>query len=286
MARMMGGSMLGGSSGGTVIAMMARDEETRLEAWILYHARIAGLENLIILDNGSTSPAVRRILSTYARWGVRVEYDHLGYESFIRKGEIIGSSFKSMQREDEQRIFIPLDCDEFLAIRLDDGQVEYSPVAIQTYLAGLSIKPAVYVIGEARANILGHPGHFFPPYDHHKVFFSSGACSIMDEGFHNIVEPNGAPKIQTDLIHLHFHYRPHTDMKRQSKWKLEAQNLDLTGDLSAYNGPGHHVKQYLTMDEKAYQAAFKMDGILPGGVSGFIDYMKSIGIGSEFFNSI
>ncbi len=107
----------------------------------------------------------------------------------------------------------------------------------------------------------------------------------MDEGFHTASSRTGNPDRETNLMYLHFHYRPFEDMVRQSRWKLEGE-VDLSDPdvLREYKGRGHHVTQYLLMKKDDYIKGFFKSN--DSCIHGFIDYLKSIGIGKDFFDSI
>lgn len=267
------------------IAMMARDEETRLEAWILYHANIVGFENLYIFDNGSISLQTCRILQMYEKRGVNVDRSHVGHRSFTRKGIIISNLFKKLEVFFDYDLFIPMDCDEFISVQRSDGIVVFDRLEILSYLSSLQTERCVLVASKARANILGYPGYFFPPYDHHKVFFPRGVCLSMDEGFHTASSRTDGNDRDTSLMYLHFHYRPFKDMVRQSAWKLEGEvDISNPAALREYKGNGHHVAQYLLLSKNDYINGFStsLGAIIPD----FINYLKKIGISREFFDSI
>lgn len=266
------------------ISMMARDEETRLEAWILYHASIVGFENLYIFDNGSVSLQTYRILQMYEKRGVNVDRSHTGHTSFTKKGIILSNLFQRLEKNNYD-LFIPLDCDEFISIQRPDGIVIFDRYEILSYLSSLQTERCVFVARKARANILGYPGHFFPSYDHHKVFFPRGVCLSMDEGFHTSSSRTVVNDRDTSLMYLHFHYRPFKDMVRQSAWKLEGEvDISNPAALRDYKGNGYHVAQYLLLNENDYINSFSPS--LGENIPEFINYLKEIGIGRDFFNSI
>jgi hypothetical protein len=167
-----------------VVSMMERDEEIRLEAWILYHANLFGFENLYIYDNGSTSKLVEEILTKYAELGVHVDYSRTGSEAFAAKGDILAKKFIALDADPRNLFFVPLDRNELLTLRLPDGSLSADRSAILGYLETLIHDPHILVAQDAYANVFGQPGHFLPAYAHHKVFFTEGCCTWMDECFH------------------------------------------------------------------------------------------------------
>lgn len=268
-----------------VVAMMERDEETRLEAWILYHAYLFGFDSLYIYDNGSTSKLVEQILTKYTALGVHVDYSHTGSEGFAAKGDILAKKFRELEEDSRNLFFIPLDCDELLTLRLPDGSLSADRSVVLGYLETLIHDPHILVAQNAYANVFGHPGHFFPAYAHHKVFFTEGCCAGMDEGFHCGRSRKLEEERVTDFVYLHLHYRPFDDMVRQSIRKL-AHLVDVTDSdkVRDYQGSGSHVTRYLSMREAEYTNAFFIgQGI---HLSWFVPFLKSLGVSSEFFRSI
>jgi Glycosyl transferase family 2 len=268
-----------------VIAMMERDEEARLEAWILYHARLFGFESLYIYDNGSTSKLVRQILTKYAARGVHVDYSYTGSKNFSSKGDIFTEKFIELEQDSRNLFFIPLDCDEFLTLRGPDGLLTGDRSTIHAYLDTLVHDQHILVARDAYANVLGYPGHFFPAYAHHKVFFAEGCCTWMDEGFHCARSRKIEEERVTDFVYLHFHYRPFEDMVQQSTRKL-AHLVDITDadKLREYKGSGFHVVQYLSVTETDY-----INGFQPGQgiyLPWLVSFFKKLGVDADFFRSI
>jgi hypothetical protein len=115
-----------------------------------------------------------------------------------------------------------MDCDEFISIRPDDGSLSVDRLEITSYLRSLVGSDEILVARDAHANVLGHPGYFFPAYTHHKVLFAKGVCDRMDEGFHFAYSRKAQSERLTNLVYLPFNHRPFNDMSRQVKMKLKA----------------------------------------------------------------
>jgi hypothetical protein len=265
--------------------MMARDEETRLEPWLIYHGHLFGFENLYVLDNGSTSEIVHDLLIKYAGRGVNIDYRFNKREDFLAKGEIIANLFQEIERKNKHLFYFPIDCDEFLAVRLPDGSLTANRDIISFQLKMLRGDPHVLVVRDAYANILNKPGYFSQPYEHHKVFFTEGCCLWMNEGFHVATSRRLQEERVTDFVYLHFHYRPFEDMKKQSANKLEkyVDIHDLTR-LVEYKGNAFHVAQYMLMNENEYLDRFDFaQGI---HVPWLIPYFKMVGVNENFLLSI
>jgi hypothetical protein len=268
-----------------VVGMMQRDEDARLEAWILYHAYLFGFDSLYIFDNGSTSPVTVAALQKYMARGVHVNFQHTGTAGFHKKGLLMTQAFQELEADPRNQFFIPLDCDEFLVLHDSDGNLLAERAHILEYLKSLLGNPHILVTLSAYANILGRPGHFFPAYDHHKVFFTEGCVRSMGEGFHRAQSRKLNEEFNTSFALLHFHYRPHTEMVLHSTRKL-AHFMDVSDPqaVAAYTGTGNHVAQYVSMPQDRYDAMFEHKrGIhLPW----FVPHCRNLGIGEEFLSTI
>jgi hypothetical protein len=267
-----------------VVGMMQRDEDTRLEAWILYHAHLFGFDALHIFDNGSVSPVTLEVLRKYAQLGVQVDYQHTGSEGFGKKGVVIEALFRQLEADPRNEFFVPLDCDEFLALRTN-GHPVGERTGILKYLASLRHDPRILISRDAYPNILGRPGFFMEPYAHGKMFFTEGCVEGLGEGFHNGNSRKSSGTYVTDVVYLHLHYRPHADMVLQSTRKL-AQFTDMS-DLRAlyeYKGTSSHVAKYVTMGAEEYANQFK--ALQGAAVPWFVPHCERLGIGREFFEAI
>ncbi len=268
-----------------VIGMMQRDEDTRLEAWILYHSYHFGFDSLHIFDNGSKSPHVLSILKKYQGLGVHVDYSQASAVNYTAKGDLIANLFNLMEQDPRNRFFIPLDCDEFITVRKSDGELTGDSAELSAYLRTLLQDPHILIARDANANILGHPGHFFPSYDHHKVFFTEGCCSWMSEGFHTAHSRKSDVERLTDVVYLHFHYRPYREMVTHSRRKLE-HLVDVTDPekLREYKGTANHVSRYLSMADREYDNGFHPETGFH--VPWLVPLLSKLGVSAEFFDSI
>ena len=91
------------------IFTMQKNEHDILEIWILYHAKIVGLENVYVIDNESTDDGKSlEILKKYKGMGLNV----YTYDNYFNKGDYIYALIQKHKCD----IAIPLDIDEFIAI--------------------------------------------------------------------------------------------------------------------------------------------------------------------------
>lgn len=98
------------------IILKAKDEPELIDAWITHHARIVGLENLVILDCGSEDPSYLEKLSWYSRHILTFTYKK--YYNDIHATKSNSSFFKFIARN--TKYVAILDADEFLVGRYGD----------------------------------------------------------------------------------------------------------------------------------------------------------------------
>ena len=186
--------------------MMQKDERFLLKPWLAYYGHLFGFENLFVFDNGSESAEVRNILAEYEAKGVTVDRSHASREAYRAKAEIIGGQIILLDARREYDFLIPLDCDEFIVLKEDEG---YTPSRdhILDYLGSL--------VGETRLlrfpyQLANHPlqpdiYHYFTFF---KIFFPADTFMWMDHGHHVGQSRKAEGFKDTRLVHLHFHYKP------------------------------------------------------------------------------
>ena len=105
------------------VLMMQKNETELLEKWIVYHSELFGTENLFLFDNGSDDKKTIEILRVWQNKGLNVSWEHSTKHDFESKGTILGDRIKVLEESNSYDCFIPLDCDEFLAVRLVNGGI-------------------------------------------------------------------------------------------------------------------------------------------------------------------
>lgn len=92
------------------VFVMTRDEYDLIEDFIAYHGAIFGMDNLVIIDNNSTHPAVLAAYDKYRPLGVTI----VNAPSYV--GESQGREFTTVMKRyaDQCTWLIGLDTDEFL----------------------------------------------------------------------------------------------------------------------------------------------------------------------------
>lgn len=233
----------------TAVLMMQKNEHLLLEFWFTYHAALFGAENLYVFDNGSTDPAVIALLDRIEAAGCRVIREFSDAASFHRKGMVLLQTMNRLRREG-YRLFFPLDCDEFIAVRTQDGP-SIDPEAIRAELSRCLAAPA-HAIGPCLNNNPLDSGRFLTTR-RWKVFGSFRGLTHLGCGFHQA-------RVRTRpsaIFYFHYHNRPFADLQAKAAAKLTGHGVDVeTDDLRHYavagrNGGRFNVR-YLLQTEDAY----------------------------------
>jgi hypothetical protein len=232
--------------------MMQRDEEDLIRQWVSYHANLFGIDNLFIFDNGSMSPLVTRYLRDLESQGLNVEWSRTGADDYHRKGELIGSLIRSLA--DRYDLFFPLDCDEFLVLKIGKSEIKSDRENILGALSEHRGSTNALRVNEAFYNILGYPDWFWC-WPHQKTFFAK-SFEYLDHGYHNGRTASGLSE-STSIIYLHYHHKPHVTMVQHAKNKLapyvDVENKEL---LSNYQGTAQHCVKAILDGEERYMSQF------------------------------
>jgi len=118
------------------IFTVTRNETDLIESFILYHGRLFGFSNIIIIDNMSTCPIVKGVYREYIKRGVTVVYES------INNGIKHGNAYTKYMRRyiRKTQFLIGLDSDEFIYIHGQANTIN----DIESYLK--SIPPETSVI--------------------------------------------------------------------------------------------------------------------------------------------
>lgn len=235
--------------------MMQKDETYLLRPWLAYHGYLFGFENLFVIDNGSTDPAVLATLDEFSGKGVNINREHPTREDYLSKGELIGATIQALDENRGYDFLIPIDCDEFIVLRTD-ADVLCAREPVLTYFASLTGETRVLRVPWQLANHPLNPD-IYHRYDFFKVFFAAGTALPIDHGNHLAVDPSGRTPRDTRLLHLHFHHKVF-DLKRaqaRQGW-IGSIDLDDRAKLETYVGRSEHVKNYFLHDRDAYYRGF------------------------------
>jgi len=95
------------------IFTVTKNETDLIESFLLYHGKIFGYKNIVVIDNMSTCPVVKEIYKKYIPHGVTIVYES-GYS-----GSSQGNAFTKymLKYKKEANFLIGLDTDEFFFLR-------------------------------------------------------------------------------------------------------------------------------------------------------------------------
>jgi len=220
--------------------LMQKDERFLLKPWIAYYSYLFGIRNIYIIDNGSQLPEVNQLLDIFEAQGGNVNRNHMSRADYEAKGDIVGEQIRTLDAQDYYDFIIPLDCDEFIVMR-DDATFSWSRENILSYLETLR--------GESRAlrfpyHLANHP--VYPDLYHYfsffKSFFSEHTFKCMDHGYHLGQSTKAEGFRNTQLVQLHFHYKPHSLLLEQARrsW-VGTVDVDDHKQLMGYSGPSVHL---------------------------------------------
>jgi len=214
------------------VFMMQRNEGDILKEWLEYHGFLFGFKNLHVIDDGSTDRSAR-ILKSYTNKGVKVRFVR---NRFTNKGNDLLEWCKELYRADQVDLFLPLDADEFVALREDKRVYTASRHKLFQYLERLSKYPRIYRVGywmygaeEALSyhNVFREQRKFYKKEGRQKHFFHPYLVSSLDRGFHEPVAQS--PQVKTfycALTLFHYHYRGVKKMVQKAKSAVASLGLN------------------------------------------------------------
>ena len=240
--------------------VMLKNERTLTSLFIAYHTRLFGPENMFVFDNGSTDPEVQAALQRLEVQGGHVErrFDSAG--DFRRKGTVLGDLIKRLDHESDYDFYIPLDCDEFVVMRSEDGFTA-EPDRIHAYLDLQRGCQEILHVTLNLSNLLGTPD-YFRSAEYSKTIYSRETFLHMDHGYHTgVVRGGGSPYRDCDLVYAHFHYRPYEEVVEFARQKLRMELTDAQIDnhdfLREFRGMGRHMVPYIVGGAEAYYSQFR-----------------------------
>ena len=239
---------------------MLRNELALTPPFIAYHAALFGAENLYVFDNGSTDAGMLAMLDRIEASGVHVDRRYGTAEDFGRKGKVLGDLIERLDGTADYDFYIPLDADEFVALRTSSGYTA-DPGAIHRYLDRLRGSRNILKVTQNLANLLGSPDRFLAaPYS--KTVWPHGVFRSMDLGFHTgTARDGGSPYQDCDLVYVHFHYRPYEEVvefaKQKLRTRLSEEELADPARLHSYRGMGWHMVHYIENGPEAYYRQFR-----------------------------
>lgn len=252
--------------------MMQKDEGYLLHAWVCYHAALFGYDNLIVYDNGSGCAHTLKILEEIESLGVIVDRSKPDPIHFRQKGVLFRQRINQIQQAPSKRkqfdFFMPLDCDEFVALA-DGDSMCFDRERIHAYLSGMRGNGGVFRIAHSWLNAPASTRIFFRKPER-KCFVAEGQLISLNSGFHVAKSHSTKPEVDTDIAHIHLHYKPYARMIMLTLDKLALDiNTERLPDLSAgsvkkyRSAPNHarHVAKFILMSEEKYNAIADHEGL-------------------------
>jgi len=264
----------------TAILMMQKNEDQLLDKWLDYHGFLFGFENLFVWDNGS-DPHSLKVLKAYEALGVNVVWWMKHEVDFRRKGVVLGEKIKELDKAGAgYDFYIPLDCDEFIAVETAVGTLRCDPRAINEELGAHLGQKGVLGVDWSYYNILGYDEHFWRK-PHRKSLFASGTFKVMDRGYHEGRALASDERRPTRLVYLHYHHKPHEVIVEHSKAKLRPYcDIDDPQVLAAKAAEGNRLAMFVAKSRDEYMAMFDpADGHHMPNIPSFFD---AIGTGAPF----
>lgn len=236
--------------------MMQKNEDELLDKWINYHGNIFGFDNLYVYDNGSTSSRIKDVANLFSERGVNFYFDNNDPSDFENKGEVLGKKIIELESTGLYEFIIPLDCDEFVAVLDEEGEISCCSSKIKSELMN-------HIDSD---DVLLFKGQYFnSPLDkdrfrfesNRKCFFRSGTFKSLDIGFHWGKSRLSGGEHRTSLVQFHFHNKPFCLIQSHAREKLKSRVKSFERkDLEEYTGAGFHMTRYFLIDEKDYLADF------------------------------
>ncbi len=230
---------------------MQRDETLLLEAWFRYYGYLFGFENLAVIDNGSSDPAVLATLARYERAGSQILRGLDTELDFYAKGDHFRNLLTHWDGLSDYDFALPVDADEFLALFTPDG-LTCRRDAIHAYLDGLRGTQQALSFELSLFNSPGKPG-CFAVQDYRKTFLPARSVAEIDRGLHSARSRLADGRRHTDLTYLHFHNKPFETLLHQARQKLRGVvDVNDPDALRAHQGAGVHMVRYFFMTEADY----------------------------------
>lgn len=235
--------------------MMQKNEAELLKPWFHYHASIFEASNIYILDNGSTDKMVLSTLQSIESLGANVIYEYNTNHDFERKGDIIGQLITDLD-DGRYDFFMPLDCDEFVAVYDQNGNVSCEKLDIQSELnSNINSKDALVISGQLFNCPLNN--NLFHYQETRKTFFTKKSFRSLDLGYH-WGKSISLGEHKTKITHFHFHNKPFSTLIGHAKEKLKSRVDSFEPDyLKTYNGLGSHMVRYFLITEDEYLTQFE-----------------------------
>jgi len=202
------------------LIMMQKNETILLDPWLRYHEAMISAQSIFVFDNGSSDPHTLETLKAAECRGVRVNRQHNQPQDYFATGIIVAELIKNLDRENPHDFYFPIDCDEFLACKVN-GHLSCSRDDLDRSLSDLIGNDKVLSISSKYYNSPYHPNRYSEVDWCKKCFFAQGACQSLSFGFHEGTSKAGSDVAETNITYIEFHYKPYQEHRRLSKQKIE-----------------------------------------------------------------
>ncbi len=246
------------------VYMMQKDEGHVLSDWLYHYGPLFGYENLTIFDNGSTDPLTLFYLNEAAQKQVRVIKSLYLYQDFLNKGQMINNLATEDMKVLEFDFILPVDCDEHLAVILDD-RISKDRSDIHHELERYRGTHKALSVDTSLMNCPGRPGWFSPDSDFVKSFLPTVPIGYIDQGYHSCRTLSSPDVSHTAFTYLHFHNPTYGQAQAKARHKLRYRVDTADRDaMLAYMNPlnttantGAHLVGVLLMTELEYHRRYE-----------------------------
>jgi len=245
----------------TKVFTMVKDEADIVEAWIIYHAKAFGWQNIYVVDNFSTDGTWAKLLNFQGLIHIyrKEEYTQKG----VYMHELIHQNCKSGE------IAIPLDIDEFIVFfDKSENKIDANPLTIYHYLK--SLPPAtLYTMhyiqtlitnesGYENAVVEASMGRYEDPGYCAKIFFNVDYFNgYIDNGNHIGMNTD---YYLSSLCLVHYHFRSLDQIKQKIRNNVsgfhydvdDAESLKLLLSYSPNCQGYHHVQRQIRVLENTF----------------------------------
>ncbi|MEP0177285.1 MAG: glycosyltransferase family 2 protein [Paraglaciecola sp.] len=240
---------------------MHKNEQELFPIWIDYYGKQFGYKNIRIFDNGSDDYMLA-ILKAAAKKGASVDFGFSTSEDFDKKGTIIANKIRKLDSKKVFDFYFPLDTDEFIGVKMEDGTISLEKEDIESELAQYVDSPDILMIHGGYDNHPSKKDTFVFKGGRKKCFFAQGACKDLTTGFHRAKANSSDKIIKTNIVHLHIHYKPFDILQSHAREKLKGRVADFEAEtlikFKEDKGKGQHLVDYLLYkDEDEYLSQFE-----------------------------
>jgi hypothetical protein len=242
------------------LIMMQKNETMLLDPWLRYHEAMVSAQSIFIFDNGSSDLQTLRILKDAEYRGVTVNRKHNQPQDYFDTGIIVAELIKHLDRENPHDFYFPMDCDEFLACKVN-GRLSCSRDDLEKSLINFTRNDKVLTIPRKYYNSPYHPNRYSEIDRCKKCFFAQGACNSLILGFHEGTSKAGSSEAETNITYIEFHYKPFQEHRRISMQKIEYLVPNPTrkalADYTRSQRANYHAAAALLESEYSYIQFFK-----------------------------